>query len=278
MKKLLVILAVAAAFTSCREIILEDRSECPSFLFFDIRNPEYFNGFESVHVGLFDYPEEQLMAADTTSVDEIQQRNFYFDIRNTPAVEGYGLMGYGRCISGRGASWTTPLGAQYDSLFRFYYRVPVARESFVVPVEFTKEHTKVTVRFTGVESFEQASGVFPFSILVRGNTCGIDALTGLPLRGPFEYRPPEEGIGLFKFILPRQADHDLKLEIYSKPGVYKPEGQIDTFDLWAILREKAGITWEEKNLPDVYIQIDYREMQIQVQVSPWGSENISYEF
>ena len=271
-------MAVAAAFTSCRDIILEDRSECPSFLFFDIRNDAYFGGYENIHVGLFRYPEEELMAADTTSVDEVRQKDFYFDIRNTPAVEGYGLLGFGRCVSGRGASWTVPLGSQYDSLYRFWYRVPVARESFVVPVEFTKEHTKVNVRFTGADSFEDAGGVFPFTLAVKGNTCGIDALTGVPLRGPFEYRPPEEGIGQFRFILPRQADHDLRLEIYAKPGVYKREGHIETFDLWTLLREKAGITWEERNLPDVTLLIDYREMQIQVLLTPWGNENISYEF
>ena len=154
MKKSLLILAAALlGLVSCRSIILEERDGCPSFLFFRIDNESAFQLYERIHVGLFRYPEENLMAADTTSVSEIAGRSFYFDIRNTPAVEGYGLLGYRHCVNESGTLWRVPVGAQYDSLFRFSYRVPVERESFTVPVEFTKEHVKVTLRFVGADAF-----------------------------------------------------------------------------------------------------------------------------
>ena len=155
MKKSLLILAAALlGLVSCRSIILEERDGCPSFLFFRIDNESAFQLYERIHVGLFRYPEENLMAADTTSVSEIAGRSFYFDIRNTPAVEGYGLLGYRHCVNESGTLWRVPVGAQYDSLFRFSYRVPVERESFTVPVEFTKEHVKVTLRFIGADPLD----------------------------------------------------------------------------------------------------------------------------
>lgn len=280
MKKSLLILAAALlGLVSCRSIILEERDGCPSFLFFRIDNESAFQLYERIHVGLFRYPEENLMAADTTSVSEIAGRSFYFDIRNTPAVEGYGLLGYRHCVNESGTLWRVPVGAQYDSLFRFSYRVPVERESFTVPVEFTKEHVKVTLRFIGADAFASSTGGrFPFDVVVRGNTCGMDALTGIPVRGPFEYRPREEGMGCFHFILPRILDHDLALELYGRPGVAVQEGHTDTFDLWKLLLEKGGITWQEKNLPDVEIVLDYRDFDVKVNVQPWGSQDIHFEF
>ena len=56
------------------------------------------------------------------------------------------------------------------------------------------------------------------------------------------------------------------------------EGHIDTFDLWKLLLEKGGITWQEKNLPDVEIVLDYRDFDIKVNVQPWGSQDIHFEF
>ena len=210
-----------------------------------------------------------------TSVASIEDGLFFFTVRGTAAVKGYGLIGEDGSVKD-GSVWTVPIGKDYVPLFRFGYVAAVKEESFTVPAEFTKEHANVTVQYLGADTFEHAGGRFPFYITVRGNTCGIDGLTGLPVRGPFQVTPEEEGIGRFRFTLPRQADHDLVLEMYAREGLYEYSDFQTSYNLYQILLEKGGITWTEKNLPDLYIEIDFEETTVNVGVFPWGEQELEY--
>lgn len=268
-------IALAELLTSCRSVVLEDRTLCPSFLFFDVADASLFPEYSDVFTTVYAHPEGRLMDEANTNVSYIDDRLFFFTIRGTVAVKGYGLMGQEGLIRDDNI-WTVPLGKDYVPLFRFGYMAAVEEESFTVPVEFTKEHSRVTVQFLGADTFEHAEGRFPFDITVRGNTSGIDALTGVPVRGPFEVRPEESGIGHFEFILPRQADHDLVLEMYAREGLYQYAGFRTTYNLYEILRDKGGISWTEKNLPDLYIQIDFQETTVNVGVYPWGEQELVY--
>lgn len=278
MKRLTAISFALLALISCRSIVLEDRNDCPSFLFFDVGNKDDFGSYESVCVGLFRYPDGEPMSSDTTSMNAICDKSFYLDIRRTDAVEGFGLLGFSSSLRQGGTTLTAPFGEQFCPVFRFSYMARVEPESFTVPVRFTKEHAKVSVQFTGIESFRETGGRFPFDIVVKTNTSGFDALTGQAVKGAFQYRPPEEKPGLFRFNLPRLSDRNLTLELYGRPGLYQREGHLDTFDLWAVLEENGGISWEEENLPDIYIEIDYRETAVSVRIDPWDKSDIQYEF
>ena len=210
-----------------------------------------------------------------TSIAYIDDRLFFFTVRGTAAVKGYGLMGQEGLLRD-GSVWTVPIGRDYAPLFRFGYLAEVKEESFTVPVEFSKEYSHVRVQYLGADSFEHAGGRFPFYITVRGNTCGIDALTGTPVRGPFQFTPDETGIGHFEFTLPRQADHDLVLEMYAREGMYEYRDFQTSYNLYEILRDKGGITWTEHNLPDLYIEIDFEETTVNVGVYPWGEQELEY--
>lgn len=275
MKRLLLILLTAAAAASCRPVVLEDRTQCPSFLFFDLADADLFPPYAEVLATVYAHPEGRQTDEARTSVSAIAGRLFFFTVRGTAAVTGYGLMGY-EGLSRDGSVWRVPLGKDYVPLFRFGYMSPVEEESFTVPVEMTKEHSRVTVQFLGAETFGHSEGRFPFDVTVRGGTSGIDALSGVPVRGPFEVRPTETGIGHFEFILPRQADKDLVLEMYAREGLYEYEGFQATYNLYELLSEKGGITWTEKNLPDLHIEIDYEQTTVNVGVFPWGEQELEY--
>ena len=277
MKRLLLILVALTALLSCKRLVYEDRTQCPSFLFFDITNYHAFETWDEVYATVYSHPAGALIDDAAETAKTIQDKDFYFTVRGTGAVKGYGLIGHDG-LTHNGSRWTTPLGYDYKPLFRFSYQETVQEESFIVPVEFVKDYCKVNIQFVGTETFASTGGKFPFDILVRGNTTGIDALTGLPIRGPFEYRPEETALGHFEFILPRQADHELSIEFWGREGVYERTGHLNTYDLWDILFEKGGVTWEEKNLPDVDIIIDYVEVSFSVQVTPWDSTELHYDF
>ena len=182
MRKIFALIIAAAALTSCRSIIFEDRSACPKFVFFQVSNPEHFNPYDDVFSTVFRHPEGGHVAADKPKLREIQDLSYYVEVRKTDAVKGYGLIGWEGLIQ-NGNDWLVPLGMQADTLFRYSYTSDIGEESTIIPVEFVKEHAKVTVRFVGVESFKNAAGRFPFDVIIRSNTCGINGFTGLPVRG-----------------------------------------------------------------------------------------------
>lgn len=277
MKRLLLVLALAAALPSCRSLVLEDRLECPSFLFFEITNAHLFAPYSTLYTTVDSHPEGSRIATGTPTVKAVQEGAYWVEVRRTAAVKGYGILGdSGRCIQ-RGDQWLIPLGQDADTLYRFAFAAAVEPERFTVPVELIKEHAKVTVQFVGVETFTSAHGRFPFEIAVKGNTCGIDAVTGLPVRGPFECRPAEGTIGRFEFVLPRQADQDLTLEIYGREYLWDPAGHLETLNLYELLLELGGITWREKHLPDLYVEIDYQAMEVSVQVAYWAQYELTFD-
>ena len=38
------------------------------------------------------------------------------------------------------------------------------------------------------------------------------------------------------------------------------------------------MNWEDRNLPDAYIEIDYQETLVHVEICPWITEDLDYEF
>lgn len=277
MKRLSVLLALALSVASCRSVVLEDRLECPSFLFFEIANPEHFQLYDKVYTTVCSHPAGGLISSESPSLGSIVGKAFYVEIRSTEAVKGYGILGGGKNIEYRGDQWLIPIGCQSDSIYRFSYVANVEPDSFTVPVEFIKEHTKVSLQFVGMESYLERDGRFPFEIVVRSNTCGIDAQTGLPVRGAFEFRPQETTLGHFDFTLPRQADNFLILELYGREHIYDQEGFIGSYNLHDILLTLGGITWREKSLPDVSMELDFQETKVQVEVDSWEKEELGFE-
>jgi hypothetical protein len=269
------LLAIGLTLSSCRSAVLEDRFMCPSFLFFDVAEANRYPKYQDVFTTVFAHPEGRLIDEAGTTVEYMENELFFFTVRGTAAVKGYGLMGQ-KGLTREGSAWTVPLGKDFAPLFRFGYTAEVEEERFTVPVEFTKEYSHITVQYLGADTFEYAGGRFTFYITVRGNTCGIDAMSGLPVRGPFEVSPEETGIGHFEFSLPRQADHSLVLEMHVKEGLYQYSDFQTSYNLYEILRDKGGITWTEKNLPDIYVEIDFQETTVNVGVYPWGEQELEY--
>lgn len=277
MKKIVLITLAALSLISCRSLVLEDRTACPSFVFFNIVNGDIFNGYDRVFTTIYSDPKGVLIDEGTPSVDEIQDLKFHFEVRSTPSVKGYGLIGNGN-LNHDGSKWMSPLGQDYAPLFRFQYCEPVQEESFIIPVEFVKDYCHVTVQFVGYESFHTPNGEFPFYIIVRGNTNGIDALNGEPLRGPYEYSPEEmKETGHFEFNIPRLADEFLSLELYGKEGVFDETGHLRTFDLNEEIRNSGGIDWKQKNLPDIEIVINFVRWEVSMSIDPWEESVLNYE-
>lgn len=278
MKRLVSIALCLLSLSSCRSLVLEDRSACPSFLYFNVTNSTLFEDYESVYVSAFSYPDKTFMSCDTTTLSRIQDRSFYLKVKKSDLILGHGAIGFENLILKEGSKWVTDEGYNYAPLYRFDYKTPARDESAVISVELVKDHSRVTVEFVNIDSFTTTSGTFPFYIVIKGNTCGVDGFDGNPIRGKYLYEPEEEKVGVFNFIVPRQFDRSLVLELYAKPGEYIEEGLVRTFVLWDFFKE-YGMSWDAKNLADLHIKIDFVESRYEVKVMPWEKgADIIYEF
>lgn len=274
------VFAISAALTlSCRSSVVEDRQECPAFLFFEIQNDEaQFDPAENVYVSAFTYPEGDFLASDTTKVRAIRDGSFYLPVKRTESAFGYGVLGFDKCRLSGEMSWMVREGEDFDRIFRFSYHTPAYGEKFIVPVELLKDHCRITVKFNNYDRFSGTSGQFPFRALVKGNTCGIDAQSGVPLKGAFFYEPEETPGGTFSFTVPRQFDRSLVLDLMGKEGLFENSGKVVSFDLWHLFNEQENFSWEQKNLPDVYLEIDYLEFSFNIVVVPWQGSVLDYMY
>ena len=258
---------------SCRSMVVEERRNCPSFLFFDIANHGRLDSYHRVRIADFTYPENDFLLADTTVVGRIQDKSFYMKVPKSDAVQGFGIAGFDGALIRHGSEVVVDDGKDFVPLFRFQFRTPAREEQVLVPVELSKDYCALTLRFSRTDSFSAPKGVFPFYLLIRSQTVGIEGLSGNPIRGDFQYRPPEEQEGVFRAIVPRQADRSLTLEIWAKEGLYVEEGLVGSYNLWNFIQEShEGFSWEAKDLPDLDIEIDFTESKLAVTVQPWISE------
>ena len=273
------LLGAIGLLLSCQSLVLENRIDCPSTLLFDIENAADFDGVNHVHMAAYSETDEVFLASDTTLVDNIQDQSFYLKVKKLDAVKGYGIMGFEGARKEGPFQWVVDEGANYVPLFRFAYdKVPSPEESVLIPVEFVKDFCRVTVHFTHFDRLGNSGGRFPFRLSVTGHTTGIDASTGIPVKGTFRYEPQEEAAGTFRFIVPRQADHSLTLELYGLPGLAEEEGLTDSFNLWELFQEQADFSWEAKNLADVNLEFDYVRATFSITVAEWEKgDNLVFE-
>ena len=276
--RFIVLLAALLSLASCRSLVLENRIDCPRFMFFDVLNGELFSEDAPVYAAVFSHPAGFLMDKQLVRLGSIIDGSFYFTLKGEYNVHGYGVLGYRYNQLQNETEFIIPYGSESDPLFRFYYTVPTQEESFTVPVEFVKDYAHVDLEFVGIETLSSKDGSFPLDLIVRGNTCGIDAYTGKPIAGDFNLELIADSLGHYSFNLPRLGDDELKLDIYGREGAYEVSGLLDTLDLWHIIMEQSNITWVEKNLPDIRIVIDYKEMSVKVIIVEWIEEDLGYDY
>ena len=275
----IIILGAVGLLFSCQNLVLENRIDCPSMLLFDIENADTFEGVNRVHIEAYSQKDEAFLSADTTVVHDIQNQSFYLKVRKLDTVTGYGVMGFEGARKEGTSKWIVEEGDNYVPLFRFAYdKDPSLEESVLLPVEFVKDFCRVTFRFSHYDHLGKAGERFPFRLSVTGHTVGIEASSGIPVRGNFRYEPVEEAKGTFHFIVPRQADHFLTLELYGIPELGQEEGLAEAFDLWSLFQEQSDFSWDAKNLADVNLEFDYKECKFLISVAEWEKgDNLEFE-
>ena len=135
-----------------------------------------------------------------------------------------------------------------------------------------KDHCNIEVFFKEYDMFYGTDGNFPFKIVVRSNTCGINALTGEPVKGTFYYEPKESPGGTFKFTVPRQFDRSLVIEVYNTEEYHGNTDHVATFNVWNWAHAMEDFSWKDKNLADLSIVIEMASGRYEFPSSPGGAQ------
>lgn len=98
---------------------------------------------------------------------------------------------------------------------------------------------------------------------VRGEVCGIDYVTLEPVDGKFSYRTQAGDDGVWAFRLPRQNEGSRLRLVTFADGVEKDSLPLDE---WIA---KSGYSWLDKDLKDIYINVDYAVGKVSVVIQGW---------
>ena len=267
-------LAVAAAVcSSCTSPIREDRTACPATLFFEFLDTQGIGLSELMYLEASPVLGPENRVTDTTTVGAMTDRTYSLQVRRCDAVSIYGMACFGNSRIVKGSGWVVDRQQDGDRLYRFSARAEGMDESAVIPVEMTKEHSTIRVRFKEFDPGD-VPGRFPYRVVISANTCGIDLHTGVPVAGPYRYAPPEKMAGEFEFTVPRQGDNSLTLELWALEADEENEDPQDTILLWNLLKQVEGFSWELKNLPDITVEIDYIRSEVTLSITDWQTETI----
>ena len=263
MKSLIPIAAASVILLSaCHSLIFEDRSGCPSFVFFLMEDRNGLSPMDEVRIDIRESSNLELLASDTEQLGRIAGRDYFLPVRKCQEISATGIAGIMRAVSA-GRMCTVAPGTQWDPVYRFSSTGSAMGGETQIPVRMKKEYSSICVRF------RSDNGVFPYTVTARANTCGMDLVSGRPVEGPFSFTPDEEEPGVFRFIVPRQADLGLALELTAKSGLSLEYGPVDDIVLWNALEQIEGFSWDLENLPDISIEIDYVRSQMTLVVNDW---------
>ena len=272
------VLILAAGITlflpSCRKLVFEDRLDCPGYLYFQMNDSRELRENTAVRTDVFLFPEGMEGNSGTSSVGQLSDADYYMKVKKSETWTGYGLAGLFNCKTSGNGIWSVATGQEWDPLFVFRFSVPGSLDEVRAPVEFTKEHSRVTVKFVNAAEIAGSDSRFPWELVVRGGTNGYDALNGIPVKGDYLIKPVMTDEGTFEFILPRPADGDLLMEIHSRTG--EADGPLDTFNLYTLLELVPHTSWAAKNLPDYYIEFDYVKTGFEILLLDWYPQTDLY--
>lgn len=240
-RRVIAILLSVLAFSGCS--VKVDRSECPCLLYLTVAGGEdatltltlTSNNPVSVQTLTLHRQGEEAKAAL-----EIQQNKEYsLLISSGNQLEEDGII---------------PLGSQMSELYLSYETLNCTGDVYELKSTLHKQFSRLYVNLSGIQG----------RMCVKSNVCGWIYQKNEAVNGRFECFPPEITRGFYKVLLPRQTDSSLILEFYDEvssiPYFVFPLGK---------KLEQLGVDWQKEDLEDIWIELEYYDNGINVNVETW---------
>ena len=233
-------LACALVLSSCS--VKSDRTECPALLFLSVLGGED----EKVFVNIAGEDYESLMHIEKSKgvavagVD-LKKGRFRISAHSGGFVKSPGII---------------DLGEEMPQLYAYAESVECTSDVTEVLARLDKQFCRLKIKVIGLECDAQ----------LRGNVCGMDLWDLSPISGLFYVRKEALMSGqdarLFEFVVPRQKDSSLMLELIQDGRL------LCSFELGKDL-VAAGMDWNKPSLEDMEVCIQYCESGFMVTVKNW---------
>lgn len=242
------LLATTLAAASCS--IKEDRRPCPCWLDMDITGC----ASHTTEISLSAWGTENLFS-DKVSVAD------YPDVYERTVTKGMvatsAYCGLSESMV-EGSRIIIPEGKQSDMLKVHTNIIDCTGEFARDSVQLNRQYATVFLSMDD-ERAHEALRVME----VRGEVCGIDYVTLEPVEGKFSFMTQADDDGVWQFRLPRQNEgNDLKLITFAD-GQEKDSLPLDE---WIA---KSGYSWLDKDLKNIYINVDYAVGKVSVVIQGW---------
>lgn len=252
--KLSEVLTLIGCLVTCMSCsIKEDRDVCPCRLVLDMHEVD-----TSVVkcVELVVSASGSFVARDTLEVDEFAS-GYVVDVPREDIAVGvyFGASDNVDDLGGLDIEY----GEECPQVYMHSSFVKAEGEMVRENVLMRKNHCIMTIQ---VESEKE----FPFSLEAKGNIDGYEA-GGKPSVGEFMYAMHADVSGTCTLTLPRQTDESLVLEVHDETGALK------VFALGEYVAA-SGYDWQEDNLRDITVCIDYSLSHVVIQVAGWREEYV----
>ena len=135
-------------------------------------------------------------------------------------------------------------GEESDRLWTHHSIVDCTGEYAYDQFIMHKQYCVLTIDVSGFE------GEFPYTMEIRGESCGYNLQTAEPVSGDFRAVPSNTDEGIWQVILPRQRPQQRLVLYLQKDG--KTEYAIDV----ANALKESNYSWETEDLNDAIIKLD----------------------
>ena len=242
------LLAITLSMVSCS--IKEDRRPCPCWLDMDISGC----ASQTTELTLSAWNTENLFS-DKVAVADYPDAYERAVAKGMVATSAYCGLNEGIV---QGSRILIPEGRQSDMLRVHSNLVDCTGEFARDSVILHKQYATVFLSMKDDHARESLK-----TMEVRGIVCGIDYVTLEPADGTFRFMTESDSNGTWAFRLPRQREDSELILVTFVDGEPKDELPLNE---WIA---KSGYSWLDKDLKDIYINVDYAVGKVSVVIQGW---------
>lgn len=272
MKRAFLILCAIITLVSC-STIKEDRSECPSYLTFDV-DAFIAAGFRTAVVSY--QAENGDVFQDEITLAQYRGVGYEVPIERGHRSQVSVVAGLERSTISE-TSVRALNNSPFDRIWAYASDIEPAGDLEVIRTAPHKQFCDVT--FTFPEGTPEDVD-FPYVLRVRTtfNGFGLYSLSPLPILSGYEtcsYPDKDNG---YSVVLPRQGDYDIWLDIILPGDESQAPGQV----LYIIDLGKrfidAGYDWTKQDLDNISVLVDFSAGDPEIIVNPWTDDDTYSEF
>lgn len=243
------VLSLMVFFSGCS--IKEERDACPCRLFLDLQSLDKLDQSPFLLAVLSDSGFEYTTIIDCSNF----QDTCVIDVPRTD-LDVVVWCGAGEQMHQQGL--TIPLGSGCPPVYIYSKRITAYGEAVYDTVFLNKNYCILNVSIENQD--------YVRSMTIRGEVSGYDRI-GNPRRGDFLINSQTDSgaCGPYSFYLPRQGDSMLYLDVVESDGMVK------TFPLHEYI-SAFGYDWEERDLNDLNMHLNYTAAGVVVSVKVWDEE------